>query len=299
MHGRGLRRRPRARRRPGRRTRVPLHPLRERNAPRRGRRHEQARGRSRTSPTGGPDRADRRRERGGRRVRRGGGLRPDLRVVGVQSGPGPGRVPVVAGGRAWSRTGWGPTPRASRPATAFEFPQRILRERLDEFVLVDDDEIRRGERLMMERTRNLVEAAGAAALAAALQLDLAGQEGRPDRERREHDARPTPRAARLDASPARLGSARGARLSHAPRPDRRDARRATAERSGPTSGCSLLVKLEYLNPGGSNKDRIGLRMLEVAERGGEAQNPAARSSSRPQATRASASRSPRSSRGTR
>jgi cystathionine beta-synthase len=31
----------------------------------------------------------------------------------------------------------------------------------------------------------------------------------------------------------------------------------------------LLVKLEYLNPGGSVKDRIGLRMIEQAERGGK------------------------------
>src|SRR5437899_12681885 len=33
-------------------------------------------------------------------------------------------------------------------------------------------------------------------------------------------------------------------------------------------GPTLLVKLEYLNPGGSNKDRIGLRMVEDAERRG-------------------------------
>ena len=32
---------------------------------------------------------------------------------------------------------------------------------------------------------------------------------------------------------------------------------------------TLLAKLEYLNPGGSIKDRIGLRMLEAAEAAGE------------------------------
>src|ERR671917_730433 len=31
----------------------------------------------------------------------------------------------------------------------------------------------------------------------------------------------------------------------------------------------LLAKLEYLNPGGSNKDRIGLKMIEAAEREGK------------------------------
>src|SRR5919197_3065747 len=34
-------------------------------------------------------------------------------------------------------------------------------------------------------------------------------------------------------------------------------------------GPTLLVKLEYLNPGGSNKDRIALRMVEDAEREGK------------------------------
>ncbi|HEX6010023.1 MAG TPA: pyridoxal-phosphate dependent enzyme, partial [Actinomycetota bacterium] len=32
---------------------------------------------------------------------------------------------------------------------------------------------------------------------------------------------------------------------------------------------TLLAKLEYLNPGGSNKDRIGLAMIEAAEREGK------------------------------
>ena len=31
----------------------------------------------------------------------------------------------------------------------------------------------------------------------------------------------------------------------------------------------LLAKLEYLNPGGSNKDRIGMAMIDAAEREGK------------------------------
>src|SRR5438876_9245838 len=38
---------------------------------------------------------------------------------------------------------------------------------------------------------------------------------------------------------------------------------------GRDAGPTLLVKLEYLNPGGSVKDRIGLRMIEAAERAGK------------------------------
>ena len=54
--------------------------------------------------------------------------------------------------------------------TAFELPQQILWQWLDAFVLVSDDEILRAQTLMIEATRNLVEAAGAAPLAAGLRL---------------------------------------------------------------------------------------------------------------------------------
>jgi threonine dehydratase len=59
----------------------------------------------------------------------------------------------------------------------FELPQRIMWDLLEEFELVGEEEIRRATRLMIEGTRNLVEPAGAAPLAAALQLreKLAGQ----------------------------------------------------------------------------------------------------------------------------
>lgn len=52
----------------------------------------------------------------------------------------------------------------------FELPQAILRRDLDDFVLVSDQELRHAMRLLLEETRTLVEAAGAAALAGALQL---------------------------------------------------------------------------------------------------------------------------------
>src|SRR2546426_12574674 len=37
----------------------------------------------------------------------------------------------------------------------------------------------------------------------------------------------------------------------------------------PAGGAQILAKLEYLNPGGSVKDRIGLPMIEAAEREGK------------------------------
>jgi threonine dehydratase len=52
--------------------------------------------------------------------------------------------------------------------TAFELPQQILRRLLGDFVLVSEDGIKTATRVMIEKTRNLVEPAGAAALAAVL-----------------------------------------------------------------------------------------------------------------------------------
>jgi threonine dehydratase len=52
----------------------------------------------------------------------------------------------------------------------FELPQRVLRQLLRTFVLVEDAEIRHAMLEMIGGTRNLVEAAGAAPLAAALRL---------------------------------------------------------------------------------------------------------------------------------
>jgi threonine dehydratase len=52
--------------------------------------------------------------------------------------------------------------------TAFDLPQRILWAHLDDFVLIGEDDLDRATLLMLETTRNLVEPAGAAAVAALL-----------------------------------------------------------------------------------------------------------------------------------
>lgn len=59
----------------------------------------------------------------------------------------------------------------------FELPQRILWQLLDTFALVSDHEIRQAMLQMIDGTRNLIEAAGAAPLAAAIKLrdHLAGK----------------------------------------------------------------------------------------------------------------------------
>jgi threonine dehydratase len=52
----------------------------------------------------------------------------------------------------------------------FELPLRILREHLDDMVLVTDAQMRAAMRLLLETTHTVAEPAGAAATAAALAL---------------------------------------------------------------------------------------------------------------------------------
>jgi threonine dehydratase len=94
-------------------------------------------------------------------------VRPSVQVVGVQSEAAPAAyLSWRAGTLVTDQTATIAEGLATR--TAFELPQQILRENLDDFVLVSDQQIKAATRLMIEKTRNLVEPAGAAALAAVL-----------------------------------------------------------------------------------------------------------------------------------
>ena len=95
-------------------------------------------------------------------------VRPELEVIGVQSEAAPAAYRSWQEGRVVEDDDRSTFAEGLATRVGFELPQRILRERLDDFVLVSDDEIRRAMLHMIERTRNLVEAAGAAPLAAAL-----------------------------------------------------------------------------------------------------------------------------------
>ncbi len=92
-----------------------------------------------------------------------------LEVIGVGSEAAPAAYRSWRAGRAVEdRTATFAEGLATR--TTFELPQRILRNGLDDFVLVSDDAIREAIVLLLERARTLAEAAGAAPLAAALAL---------------------------------------------------------------------------------------------------------------------------------
>src|SRR5499433_1496346 len=94
-------------------------------------------------------------------------VRPSIEVIGVQSEAAP------AAYRSWRSRSlvddtMGTFAEGLATRTAFELPQRIMWELLDDFVLASDDALRTATRVMIEKTRNLVEPAGAAALAAVL-----------------------------------------------------------------------------------------------------------------------------------
>ena len=94
-------------------------------------------------------------------------VRPSIEVIGVQAEAAP------AAYRSWlahalvtDTTSTFAEGLATR--TAFSLPQQILWRLLDDFVLVSEGALRSATRTMIEKTRNLVEPSGAAALAAVL-----------------------------------------------------------------------------------------------------------------------------------
>jgi threonine dehydratase len=96
-------------------------------------------------------------------------VNPEIKVIGVQSDQ------AQSAYLSWKSGSLQDSPNRTRAeglstAAPFELPQRIMRRLLDDFVLVSDDEIDAATAVMIEKTRTLVEAAGAAALAAALKL---------------------------------------------------------------------------------------------------------------------------------
>jgi threonine dehydratase len=96
-------------------------------------------------------------------------LRPECAVIGVQSEAAPAAWESWRA-RAVRESDMATIAEGLATRVGFELPQSILWDHLDDFLLVREDEIREAMRLMIEHTRNLVEAAGASPLAAAMRL---------------------------------------------------------------------------------------------------------------------------------
>lgn len=103
-------------------------------------------------------------------------INPSVEVIGVQSAQAPAMQKSWQSGQLVTAE---MNTFAEGIATRVPFAntQRIMRKYLDDFVLVDDSAIKQAVVLMLEHTRNLAEGAGAAPLAAALNLKerLAGK----------------------------------------------------------------------------------------------------------------------------
>ena len=89
---------------------------------------------------------------------------PNIQVIAVQSEAAPG------GYLSWKQGKAVPSPTETfaeglATTVGYELPQSILRQHLDDFILVSDDEIRCAIGLLIEKSHTLAEGAGAAALA--------------------------------------------------------------------------------------------------------------------------------------
>ncbi|MBL7161657.1 MAG: threonine dehydratase [Anaerolineales bacterium] len=103
-------------------------------------------------------------------------INPKIKVIGVQSTQAPAmQLSWETGKLVTGKMGTFAEGIATR--VPFENTQRIMRKYLDDFVLVDDEDIKKAIVLLLEHTHNLAEGAGAAPLAAALQMKarLAGK----------------------------------------------------------------------------------------------------------------------------
>ena len=99
-----------------------------------------------------------------------------IQVIAVQSAQAPAMQMSWRSGKPASAD-MSTTAEGLATRVSFENTQRIMREYLDDFVLVGDDAIDDAILLLLEHTHNLAEGAGAAALAAAIKLGsrLAGK----------------------------------------------------------------------------------------------------------------------------
>jgi threonine dehydratase len=104
-------------------------------------------------------------------------IHPQIRVIGVQAE----KAPSVY--LSWKEQRMVETPSCDTFAeglatrTAFELPLRIMRELVDDIVLVSEDELKQAVVLLLEKAHTIVEGAGAASMAAAIKLkhSLQGQ----------------------------------------------------------------------------------------------------------------------------
>jgi len=95
---------------------------------------------------------------------------PRIKVIGVQAEGAPALYRSWKSGAIVSTGGVKTAAEGLASGQAYELPLRILRERLDDMVLVSDDEMKQAVRNILYATGQVAELAGAASTAAALKI---------------------------------------------------------------------------------------------------------------------------------
>ncbi len=96
-------------------------------------------------------------------------VNPDIKIIAVQA------ESAQAAYQSWKTGGLATAPMGSiaeglATGKGYELPQSILRDLLDDFILVSDEEMEQAIVMHLEKTHNLTEHAGAASLAGALKI---------------------------------------------------------------------------------------------------------------------------------
>lgn len=96
-------------------------------------------------------------------------MKPGIKVIGVQSAAAQAAY-LTWKERKWTEAKMETTAEGLATRAPFMLPQQILWKYLDEFLLVEEDELRKAVFVYLEKAKTLPEPAGAASLAAALRF---------------------------------------------------------------------------------------------------------------------------------
>jgi threonine dehydratase len=98
-------------------------------------------------------------------------INPDIQVIGVQAAAAPAAY-LTWKNRKYTTAKMKTEAEGLATRAPFMLPQQILWQHLDDFVLVEEETMQQSVRLYLEKAKTLAELAGAAPLAAALQMHL-------------------------------------------------------------------------------------------------------------------------------
>jgi threonine dehydratase len=95
-------------------------------------------------------------------------VNPKIKVIGVQAEGAPAMFESLKSGSLVTKDGVNTKAEGLASARAYELPFRIFREKLDDIVLVSDEDLYEAVRIIFQTTRQVAELSGAASVAAAL-----------------------------------------------------------------------------------------------------------------------------------